>query len=159
YSLRHRGTGGHMEREVRYCTTQDGVRIAYCVEGEGPTLVIVPTMWKSFSLEYLVPEFQTFNRALGEGRTVIRFDSRGTGLSQLEVEDHSTAALALDLLAVVRATGLSPVSIWTVLQGGLVVVPYVAAHPEQVHRLVLFSTYARAGAMMTDDAWRAWAYL
>ncbi len=30
-----------MEREVRYCTTEDGVRIAYCVEGEGPPLVVV----------------------------------------------------------------------------------------------------------------------
>jgi len=26
-----------MEREVRYCTTEDGIRIAYCVTGEGVT--------------------------------------------------------------------------------------------------------------------------
>jgi hypothetical protein len=34
-----------MEREVRYCTTDDGVRIAYCVEGEGqPTILALPVM-------------------------------------------------------------------------------------------------------------------
>jgi class 3 adenylate cyclase len=29
-----------MEREVRYCTTEDGVRIAYCVEGGGTTTIL-----------------------------------------------------------------------------------------------------------------------
>ena len=39
-----------MEREVRYCTTEDGVRIAYCVEGKGPPLVVVAEFAESFSL-------------------------------------------------------------------------------------------------------------
>lgn len=33
-----------MEREVRYGTTEDGVRIAYCVEGKGPPLIMTPTL-------------------------------------------------------------------------------------------------------------------
>ncbi|HUF54922.1 MAG TPA: hypothetical protein VMR52_14325 [Dehalococcoidia bacterium] len=28
-----------MEREVRYCTAKDGVRIAYGVDGEGPAFL------------------------------------------------------------------------------------------------------------------------
>ena len=32
-----------MEREVRYCTTEDGVRIAYAVEGSGPPLMVCHT--------------------------------------------------------------------------------------------------------------------
>ena len=39
-----------MERDVRYCTTEDGVRIAYCVEGEGPPLVVEAEFAESFSL-------------------------------------------------------------------------------------------------------------
>ncbi len=39
-----------MEPEVRYCTTEDGVRIAYCVEAKGPPLLVVPFFVTSFSL-------------------------------------------------------------------------------------------------------------
>ena len=39
-----------MKGEVRYCTTEDGVRIAYCVEGEGPALIVCPQFGRSFSL-------------------------------------------------------------------------------------------------------------
>jgi len=53
-----------MEREVRYCTTDDGVRIAYCVEGEGSALVLMPFFVESFSLDHLAPEFLDFHRRL-----------------------------------------------------------------------------------------------
>ncbi len=43
-----------MEREVRYCTAEDGVRIACCVEGEGPPLVVPPFVVQSFVLEHCV---------------------------------------------------------------------------------------------------------
>ncbi|MBM2824171.1 MAG: alpha/beta fold hydrolase [Thermoleophilia bacterium] len=71
-----------MEREVGYCTTKDGVRIAYCVEGEGPPLVIAPYLLESFSLHNLYPSFADFMREVASGHTAIRYDSRGTGLSQ-----------------------------------------------------------------------------
>jgi len=36
-----------MEREVRDCTSEDGTRIAYCVEGDGPALLECPGTWES----------------------------------------------------------------------------------------------------------------
>ena len=56
-----------MEREVRYCTTKDGVRIAYCVEGEGPPLVIAPYLLESLSLHKLYPSFADFMREARPG--------------------------------------------------------------------------------------------
>ena len=45
-----------MEREVRYCTTEDGVNIAYCVEGDGPTTILaLPAFVESFSLDHMMP--------------------------------------------------------------------------------------------------------
>lgn len=41
------------EREVS--TTEDGVRIAYSVEGAGPALIALPTFFESFSHEHLSP--------------------------------------------------------------------------------------------------------
>jgi len=41
------------EREVRYCTTDDGIRIAYCVVGRGPPLIVCPQFVESFSLDHI----------------------------------------------------------------------------------------------------------
>lgn len=71
-----------MERDVRYCTSDDGVNIAYCVEGDGPTtLLALPALIESFSLDHMMPVYKKFYADLGEGRRVVRFDWRGTGLS------------------------------------------------------------------------------
>ena len=78
-----------MDNAVRYCTTPDGVRIAYSVEGEGPPLLVCPQFVESFSLDHLFPPYEKFMRRLGEGRSLIRYDARGTGLSQREVGDIS----------------------------------------------------------------------
>ena len=94
-----------MEREVRYCTTDDRVRIAYCVEGKGPPLVVAAEFAESFSLLHLFPPYEAFVQHLGEGRTLIRYDARGCGLSQREVSDLSSESLLRDLEAVVRASG------------------------------------------------------
>jgi len=72
-----------MEREVRYCTTEDGVRIAYCAEGEGPPLLVCPFFVESFALSHIVGEaYEGFFRRLGRDRRLVRYDARGTGLSQ-----------------------------------------------------------------------------
>ncbi len=38
-----------MEREVRYCTTEDGVSMGYTVAGEGPPLLVGPYFFESFT--------------------------------------------------------------------------------------------------------------
>jgi len=101
------------DREIRYCTTEDGARIAYCVEGEGPVLVMCPLFIESFSLEHLLPEQGEFARVLGLNNSIVKFDWRGTGLSEREVSDKSFLAdQILDLQAVVTATGEPNVWIW-----------------------------------------------
>mgnify|MGYP001609789380 FL=1 len=80
-----------MDREIRYCTTEDGVRIAYCVEGEGPVLVMCPLFIESFSLDHLLPEQGELARGLG-ALSIVKFDWRGTGLSEREFPDTSFLA-------------------------------------------------------------------
>lgn len=72
-----------MNREVRYSTTEDGVQIAYCVEGSGPTLVISPYFFESFASDDDVDtQWQDLMQQIGAGRKLVRYDMRGTGLSQ-----------------------------------------------------------------------------
>ena len=140
------------EREVRYCTTEDGVRIAYCVEGEGPPLVIVPVFVESFSLEHLTPSYGKFIARLGEGRMLIRYDIRGTGLSQREVTDVNLRSLVADIKAVITAAALGPVSIWANAASGSRAIEYAAHNPDDVRALILYGTQAVLTESFTMEA-------
>src|SRR5438093_1605390 len=132
-----------MEREVPYCTTEDGVRIAYCVEGEGPPLVVVAEFAESFSLLHLFPPDEAFVQRLGEGRTLIRYDARGCGLSQREVNDLSSECLLRDLEAVIRASGVQRFALFGATEAGIPSIRYAARHPRLTERLVLYGAFAR----------------
>jgi class 3 adenylate cyclase len=126
------------DREIRYCTTEDGVRIAYCVEGQGPPLVWVPTFLDSFASEYLWPAREEFMSSLGIGRSLVRFDTRGLGLSQREVEgDLSYRTLARDLDAVLSAARLESVTLMTAGPGSLLAIWYAVSRPQTVRNLIL----------------------
>jgi len=131
-----------MEREVRYATAEDGVRIAYCVEGKGPPLLFVHYVY-SFSMAHFVPKFDDTIRRIGRGRRLIRYDQRGTGLSQREVDDLSPAAAIWDMEAVVRDLSLERFAIMGVTLGGLRAIEYTARHPDQVAALLLFNAFPR----------------
>ena len=91
------------EREVRYCTTEDGVRIAYWVRGDGEPLV-----WQSLFIAQMSAQVDAYEEMqathfIEKGVSIIRFDPRGVGLSQRHLEDFSLEARVRDLDAVVRA--------------------------------------------------------
>ena len=137
--------------DVRYCTTEDGARIAYSVEGQGPPLVVCPYLLESFSLEHLFPAQQAFMQQLGKGRLTVRFDFRGTGISQREAEDVSHEAYVRDLEAVARASGVERFALWGNLTSGPLAISYAAHHPEQVVCLILLGTYARLADIFTAE--------
>jgi class 3 adenylate cyclase/pimeloyl-ACP methyl ester carboxylesterase len=130
-----------MGRDVRYCTADDGVRIAYCVEGEGPPLLISPFFIESFALEELVPEHQHFMAELGKGRTLIRYDGRGVGLGQRHGADLSQEVVTRDIRAVVSALGLRRYSMWASTTNGPSALVHAARYPEEVSALILYATY------------------
>lgn len=147
------------EREVRYCTTEDGVRIAYCVEGGGPPLLAMPFFIESFSLDHLLPEFRRDLKRIAHGRRLIRFDTRGTGLSDRTVSDMSSSALLRDAEAVVRALNLESFSLWGNAVGGVRAIEYAATHPDNVDRLILWATYATVSDAFSAETLRGFAGL
>jgi class 3 adenylate cyclase len=132
-----------MGREVRYCTTEDGVRIAYCVEGEGPPLVVCPLLLESFSIDHLLPEYKGFLRELSRRFEVVRYDMRGTGLSQRDVHDYSRLACLGDIDAVVQALDLQSFSLFGAAGGGPRAIGYAGEHAGRVERLILAWSFAR----------------
>ena len=82
---------------------------------------------------------------------MLRYDERGCGLSDRDVEDVSFDARVADLEGVIDAAGLGCVALLGISQGGPVAVAFAARHPERVSHLVLFATFAR-GRLMRDPS-------
>jgi class 3 adenylate cyclase/pimeloyl-ACP methyl ester carboxylesterase len=148
-----------MEREIRYCTTEDGVRIAYCVEGDGPPLVGCPHLFESFSLEHLFPQLQEIRRLVGAGHQVVRYDMRGTGLSQRDVADISHKALVLDIEAVVKAAGVTRFALTGTAFSGARAIEFAVRHPEFVTHLILWAAYGRFADFISGDQLRVFGEL
>jgi class 3 adenylate cyclase/pimeloyl-ACP methyl ester carboxylesterase len=140
-----------MEQQVRYCTTEDGVRIAYNVNGDGPPLICCPYFFESLALGDSQPTWQAYTQQIGAGRQVIRFDARGTGLSQRQVDDVSHHTLIRDIDAVVLATRLKRFALWGSLLSGPSAIEYAAGHPRKVSHLILYGTFARSTDLMTAE--------
>jgi len=148
-----------MAGEVRYTTTSDNVRIAYAVMGEGPPLVSCPHLFESFAVEHLFPQLAEIRRLIGQGHQVVRYDTRGTGLSQREVGDVSPAALVLDIEAVVRAARVTRFALTGTAFSGGRAIEYTVRHPELVTHLVLWGAYGRFADFLSGHQLNAFSEL
>ena len=124
-----------MELNMRYTTTADGVRIAFATAGQGLPLIRAP--FAPFSNCQLEWRQGTFFERLSRHRMVIPFDTRGTGLSDRNVEDFSLEARMLDIDAIADALSLSRFALHGIGSSGALVVSYAVQHPERVSHLIL----------------------
>jgi class 3 adenylate cyclase len=132
-----------MEPRIQYAKTTDGVSIAFWTLGEGMPYVSVPVFPTHIQLEWHWPEYRRIYERLAEKRMVVRYDGRGSGLSDRDVTDFSLDAFVLDLEAVVDGLALERFALGGVLHAGPVAIAYAARHPERVSHLCLWCTCAR----------------
>ena len=149
-----------MEPRIQYARTSDGVSIAYATLGQGSPLVSMTVYpFSHCQLEWQFPEIRAWVERLAEKRMIVRFDGRGTGLSDRDVADHSLDALVLDLQAVVERLGLDQFTLLGAPTTGPVAVAYAVRNPDRVSRLILWCTYARAADMSDSPQFRTLAQL
>lgn len=132
-----------MRQEIRFVRSADGTRIAWARHGHGPPLVRVATWMTHLEHDWESPVWRHWLADLGEHFTVIRYDDRGSGLSDRTPESISFEAWLADLEAVVNASGYRRFVLLGMSQAGAIAVAYAARHPEQVRALVLYGAYAR----------------
>ncbi len=130
-------------QEIRFCTSPDGVRIAYATVGDGPALVKTANWMSHLEYDWKSPLWRHLARELSRDFRVVRYDQRGNGLSDWTVEDLSLDACVGDLEAVVEAVGLGRFALLGVSQGSRVALEYAVRHPERVSHLVLYGGAAR----------------
>ncbi|GAG06288.1 unnamed protein product, partial [marine sediment metagenome] len=134
-----------MEPRIQYAKTKDGVSIAFWTLGEGMPLVVAPMIpWSHIQREWQWPGYRAFYERLMRGRKLVRYDSRGSGLSDRDVTDFSLEAHLLDLDAVVDRLGLERFALFATISGGPVALAYAARHPQRLSHLLLWAAYARA---------------
>jgi len=140
-----------LRHETRFCASSDGVRLAYAVDGEGPPLVKASNWMTHLDYERQSPVWRHWVRELSRGRTLVRYDERGCGLSDREFD--RTPALdtyVADLAAVVDAAGLEQFALLALSGGGPTAIEYAARNPERVTRLVLYGTWSRGRDLRGD---------
>ena len=149
-----------MEPRIKYAKTSDGVNIAFTTYGEGPALI-----WSHqpnvshVQREWQIPIFRAFFAAFAAQRMLVRFDTRGVGLSDRDVDDFSLEARVRDLEAVVEHLHLKQFSLLGLHEGGLPAIAYAAKHPGRVSHLVLVNCYANGEKMWGSQRGQALGHL
>ncbi len=92
--------------DIRYCTADDGVRIAYSVIGDGPPIVRAAAWMSHLQFDSESPVWRQWTDGLSARNQLVRYDGRGHGFSDREVEDLSLDTLVADLEHVVDAAQL-----------------------------------------------------
>jgi len=133
-----------MEPRIQYAQTADGLSIAFWTLGEGAPLVHMPFLFSHIELEWHMPEMRRWYERLAEKRKLIRYDGRGSGLSERDVADYSLDARVVELEAVADRLGLDRFALFGAVTWGPVAIAYAARHPERVSHLILWDSYARA---------------
>lgn len=140
-----------MKQKIRFCETPDGVRLAYAVHGSGPPVVRAATWLTHLEFDWDSPLWRHWLEGLAQGHTVIRYDERGCGLSDRDVEEISFEASLRDLQTVVDAAGLERTALLGISGSGPIAIAYCVKYPERVSHLALYGAVAR-GRLKRDPS-------
>ncbi len=128
---------------IRFCNAPDDVRLAMTVQGSGPVIVKAANWLSHLQQESELFATRHWIDELARGHTLVRYDSRGCGLSDRDVASVSLQAWVSDLESVVDAANIGRFVLFGVSQGAAVAIEYAVRHPERVQGLVLFGAFAR----------------
>jgi len=136
-----------LRQRVRYLRTEDGVQLAWAEIGTGPVLIKAANWLSDLEYELESPVWGHWIRFLGGHFRFLRWDERGCGLTDRNVEELSFERWIRDLEDVVAASGVEePFALLGISSGAAICAAYAARHPERVSKMVLYGGYARGWA-------------
>ena len=151
------------KQTVTFCRTADGINLAVASVGCGPVLVRAG-YWASH-IEYDRQNLVTgplLQRLAGRFH-LVRYDYRGTGLSDRDVPAISFQTMLCDLEAVVDALALERFALLGISEWAATSIAYAVRHRHRVSKLVLFGGYAQGrnkrGSSQDAEEWQAFLTL
>lgn len=141
--------------ETHYAKSGD-VNIAYQVVGDGPPdLVLVPGFVSHLENDWDEPRSAHFLERLASFSRLIRFDKRGTGLSDRPGGLPDLETRMDDVRAVVDAVGSERPALFGYSEGGPMCCLFAATYPDRTAALALYGTYAKRAGPEDDYPWVA----
>ena len=137
--------------EQRFGTARlaDGTGVAYALTGTGPFLVLAPGWLTHLELGWSLPAERVFHESLSRGRTLVRYDRPGCGMSDPHRGDYSWQ-LELDTLgAVLDALDTDHVDLMGTSIGAALAAQWASRHPETVDHLILYGGWV-SGSQIGD---------
>jgi len=132
----------HDQQRIGFCRTDDDLTLAYGRLGQGPPLVKAPNWHGHLEHELENPLWRQWIEELSSRNTLLRYDQRGTGMSDWSIPKLSFNLLVDDFTTVVDAAGMQRFDLLAISQGTLVAVAFAARYPERVNRLVVINGFA-----------------
>jgi pimeloyl-ACP methyl ester carboxylesterase/DNA-binding winged helix-turn-helix (wHTH) protein len=140
------------EQEITFFTAGDGARIAYTVGGSGPVLVRTIDWLNHLQFEWQSPFLKQWLAEVMWHNTLVRYDQRGSGMSDWNVGDFSFERMVKDFEELVDAAGLDEFAVVGGCQGAPVAAAYAARHPERVSKLIFYGAFANGWPSPGDGA-------
>jgi pimeloyl-ACP methyl ester carboxylesterase len=141
----HMSKPANLNQEIHYARAPDGVRLAWAKVGQGPPLVRTANWLTHLEYDWENPLRRTGLINLAMKYMLIRYDPRGTGLSDWDVDELSLDAWVSDLETVVDAAGVRGFPLLAISQGCAIAIAYAVRHPERVSHLILYGGFALGG--------------
>ena len=147
-----------MRQQIRFCRGPEGASIAYATSGRGAPVVRVGNWLTHVEYDWRSPVRRHWLEAFSQDHTLIRYDLRGSGLSERYPKTQGLDVWVDDLRAVFDDLGLNRAPLLGSCQGGAISVAFAARYPERVSRLILFGSYGRGslarggGGLIADEA-------
>ncbi|MEM7303089.1 MAG: alpha/beta fold hydrolase [Pseudomonadota bacterium] len=139
-----------VQQRVRFQRTDDGVNLAWATTGNGIPMLKAPNWMGHIEYEWTSPFWADFLSEFSSRCNLVRFDQRGTGLSDWDVEDISEDRMIDDMLTIADAAGLETFGLFGISQGAGFSIQFAARHPERVRFLILLNGLTR-GRMRRGD--------
>ena len=145
------GAAQALQQQVTFCTTTDHVHLAVAAMGDGEVLVKAPNWLNHVEHDLASPAWApTFSR-LARNFRFVRYDARGSGLSDWNIEESTFENSIDDLETVIDSLSLEKVALLGLSQGAAFAIAYAARHPNRVSRLLLHGCYGRGRLRRNSD--------
>jgi pimeloyl-ACP methyl ester carboxylesterase/DNA-binding CsgD family transcriptional regulator len=133
-----------VEQSVGWADLPDGTSVAYATVGAGPLLLFVGGWLSHLELSWDLPAERAFLETLANGRTLVRYDRSGCGLSDRPNEvGWSLDFEEVTIHAVMSAVGGTKFDLIGSSLGVPIAIDWAARHPETINRLVLYGGWAQ----------------
>lgn len=137
---------------IRFATARDGLRLAWTESGSGPAMLKAPSWISNIEMEARSLIFTEFYRWLGERVRLIRFDQRGTSLSDRVTGPLSIDDMVEDMAVVADAAGLDRFFLYGPSQGVAFSVAFAHKYPDRVLGIIGRGGFGRGWCKTADAA-------